>query len=71
MKILSDNVITHFDIDWYSDFYGNEPQETFYVIIGFCNGGGNYGVNRQISGKMKEVFTIVGYYVDKEDTPNV
>ena len=64
-----DNVIKHFDIDWYADFYGNEPQETFSVIIGFCNGGGNYGVNRQLTGKMKEVFAIVGYYVDEEDTP--
>ena len=64
-----DNVINYFDIDWYSDFYGNEPQETFSVIIGFCNGGGNYGVNRQITGKKKEVFAIVGYYVNKEDTP--
>lgn len=69
LKSYQDNVINHFDIDWYSDFYGNEPQETFSVIIGFCNGGGNYGVNRQITGKMKEVFAIVGYYVDKKETP--
>lgn len=69
LKSYQDNVIKHFDIDWYADFYGNEPQETFSVIIGFCNGGGNYGVNRQLTGKMKEVFAIVGYYVDKEDTP--
>ena len=69
LKSYQENVINHFDIDWYADFYGNEPQETFSVIIGFCNGGGNYGVNRQITGKMKEVFAIVGYYVDKEDRP--
>lgn len=69
IKSYQDNVISHFDIDWYADFYGNGPQETYSVIIGFCNGGGNYGVNRQIKGKMKEVFAIVGYYVDKEDTP--
>ena len=69
LKSYQDNVIKHFDIDWYADFYGNEPQETFSVIIGFCNGGGNYGVNRQLTGKMKEVFAIVGYYVDEEDTP--
>ena len=61
LKSYQDNVIKHFDIDWYADFYGNEPQETFSVIIGFCNGGGNYGVNRQLAGKMKEVFAIVGY----------
>lgn len=69
LKSYQDNVIKHFDIDWYADFYGSKPQETFSVIIGFCNGGGNYGVNRQLTGKMKEVFAIVGYYVDKEDTP--
>lgn len=69
LKSYQDNVINYFDIDWYSDFYGDEPQETFSVIIGFCNGGGNYGVNRQLTGKMKEVFAIVGYYVDKEDMP--
>lgn len=69
LKSYQDNVLKHFDIDWYADFYGNEPQENFSVIIGFCNGGGNYGVNRQLTGKGKEVFAIVGYYVDKEDTP--
>ena len=69
LKSYQDNVINHFDIDWYADFYGDEPQETFSVIIGFCNGGNNYGVNRQLTGKGKEVFAIVGYYVDKEDTP--
>ena len=69
IKAYQDHVINYLDIDWYSDFYGNEPQETFSVIIGFCNGGGNYGVNRQVKGNKKEVFAIVGYYVDKEDTP--
>ena len=69
LKSYQDNVLKHFDIDWYADFYGNEPQETFSVIIGFCNGGSNYGVNRQLTGKRKEVFALVGYYVNKEDTP--
>lgn len=69
LKSYQDNVIKHFDINWYVDFYGNEPQETYSVIIGFCNGGGNYGVNRQLTGKRKEVFAIIGYYVDKEGTP--
>lgn len=69
IKSYQDNVISHFDIDWYADFYGNEPQETFSVIIGFCNGGGNYGADRQIKGHKKEVFAIVGYYVNKEGMP--
>lgn len=69
IKSYQDNVISHFDIDWYTNFYGNESLETFSVIIGFCNGGGNYGVNRQVIGKKKEVFAIVGYYVNEEDLP--
>lgn len=69
IKSYQDNVISHFDIDWYAEFYGNEPQETFSVIIGFCNGGGNYGADRQIKGHKKEVFAIVGYYVNKEGMP--
>ncbi len=39
------------------------------MIIGFCNGGGNYGVNRHVRGNKKEVFAVVGYYVDKDDRP--
>lgn len=69
IRSYQDNVISHFDVDWYADFYGNEPQETFSVIIGFCNGGGSYGADRQIKGHKKEVFAIVGYYVNKEDMP--
>ena len=45
------NVIKYLDTSWYSAFYGKEPQEIFSVIIGFCNGGGNYGVNRHVRGK--------------------
>lgn len=63
------NVMKHLNIDWYPKFYGNEPQETFSVIIGFCNGGGIYGINRKVVGKKKEVFAIVGYYVDNNDFP--
>lgn len=63
------NVIQHYDINWYTDFYGHKPQETFSIIIGFCNGDGNYGINRQIKGNTKEVFTIIGYYVNQEDKP--
>lgn len=69
LKSYRDSVINYFDIDWYSDFYGNASQESFSVIIGFCNGGGNYGINRQTTGKTKEVFAIVGYCVDKEGNP--
>ena len=58
-----------FNQDWYSKFYGKEAQEKFVIIIGFCNGGGNYGIDRHQEGEIKEVYAVVGYYVNKEGIP--
>ena len=69
IKSFQDNVTSSFNADWYSKFYGNEPQENYTIIIGFCNGGGNYGVTRQLKGRKKDVFAIVGYFVNEEDVP--
>ena len=57
------NVMQYFHQEWYPRFYGTEPTEKFGVIIGFTNGGGNYGPSRQLPGHPKEVFAICGYYV--------
>ena len=38
-------------------------------IIGFPNGGGNYGSRRHIKGQQKEVFAILGFIVDKKNNP--
>lgn len=64
-----EKVLNHLDISWYESFYGNKPEENFSVIIGFCNGGGNYDVNRHARNKEKEVFAIVGYFVNKDNEP--
>ena len=69
IKSFQTNVTDYFNIDWYSGFYGGEPQENYSIIIGFCNGGGNYGANRQLKGQKKDVFAIVGYFVNDEDVP--
>lgn len=69
IKSFQKNVINSFNVNWYSDFYGNEPQENYTIIIGFCNGGGNYGAKRQLKGQKKDVYAIVGYFVDEKDTP--
>lgn len=69
IKSFQDNVTSSFNADWYSKFYGNEPQENYTIIIGFCNGGGNYGVTRQLKGRKKDVFAVVGYFVNEEDIP--
>ena len=69
IKAYKEKVMNGFNQDWYAKFYGKEAQEKFGVIIGFCNGGGNYGIDRHQKGRTKEVYAIVGYYVNKEGIP--
>ena len=65
LRAYEKNVMQYFYQDWYPRFYGTEPTERFRVIIGFTNGGGNYGANRQMPGQPKEIFAICGYYADE------
>ena len=65
LQAYEENVMKYFHQDWYHQFYGTEPTERFRVIIGFTNGGGNYGAYRQMTGQAKEVFAICGYYIDE------
>ena len=57
------NVMKYFDQDWYARFYGTEPGELFRIIIGFTNGGHNYGSSRQLPGMPKESFSVSGYWI--------
>ena len=66
LRTYEANVMQYFHQEWYARFYGTEPTEKFSVVIGFTNGGGNYGPSRQLQGQPKEVFAIAGYYVDPQ-----
>ena len=66
LRTYETNVMQYFHQEWYARFYGTEPTEKFRVVIGFTNGGGNYGPHRQLSDLPKEVFAIVGYYVNPQ-----
>ena len=66
LEAYRNNVMPYFNQDWYSQFYGMAPEETYTVIIGFTNGGANYGPSRQFPGQKREVFAICGYYLDEE-----
>lgn len=66
LRTYEANVMQYFHQDWYAQFYGTEPKDIFHVVIGFTNGGGNYGPNRQLPGQPKEVFAICGYYIDPD-----
>lgn len=65
-RLYDVNVMPYFKQDWYAKFYGTEPTDKFRVIIGFTNGGGNYGPNRKLPGQPKEVFAIAGYYINPD-----
>ena len=62
LRLYSENVMPHFKQDWYPRFYGTEPDQEYHVIIGFTNGGSNYGASRQLPGKVKEMFSVCGYW---------
>lgn len=64
LQQYKDNVMPHFHQDWYPRFYGTTPNQLYHIIIGFTNGGSNYGASRQLTGKSKEMFSVCGYYVD-------
>lgn len=64
LRTYEANVMQYFHQDWYARFYGIKPKDIFHVVIGFTNGGGNYGPSRKFAGQPKEVFAICGYYIN-------
>ena len=66
LQTYRDNVMRYFNQSWYANFYGTAPEEIYTVVIGFTNGGSNYGPNRQFPGHKREVFAVCGYSLDKE-----
>lgn len=65
-QLYEDNVMPYFNQSWYSKFYGTQPTNRYRVIIGFTNGGGNYGPKRQLPGLPEEVFAIAGCYLNPQ-----
>jgi len=48
------------DLNWYLSFYGQEPTETFSIIIGAGNGTSNYGPLIDYIDGSRNVYAIVG-----------
>ena len=65
IKDFETNIMSMFHQDWYNRFYGTEASEQFHVIIGFTYGDNNNGVHRQLEGKPKESFAIMGYWINR------
>ncbi|MGX9985616.1 DUF4932 domain-containing protein [Soonwooa purpurea] len=52
-KAFSDSVLVKLNQEWYPKFYGKQPNEDYKVVIGYGNGGGNYGP--RVEGKKRDV----------------
>lgn len=68
-SLFDTNVISKFNQNWYELFYGVPPTDNFEIILGFTNGGGNYGPSRQLPGKPRDVYAIIGYALDDNGEP--
>ena len=48
------------DLEWFSSFFGNPPNETFKIIPGLGNGVQSYGPSVNLEDNKREVYAIVG-----------
>ena len=55
-------VLSDFNQNWYSKFYGKMPNEEYEIILGFGNGGGNYGIKVNPKNGKTIVNAIVGVW---------
>lgn len=58
-KAFSDSVLVKLNQEWYPKFYGKQPNEDFKVVIGYGNGGGNYGPRVSQDNEKDQVYAIV------------
>lgn len=72
-KIAEDRfaaILRSVNFDWYSQFYGSAPGLKYHVVLGFNNGGGNYGPRLVYPDGRSELFSIVGCWThDNVGTP--
>lgn len=68
-KIFDENVISKFNQDWYYKFYGMPPIDDFQIVIGFNNGGGNYGPSIENTKDNREIYAIIGFALNEKGEP--
>lgn len=62
VKDAFDENLKDFDESWYATFYGKAADEDFRVLIGYGNGGGNYGPKVEPANGSKIVYAILGVW---------
>lgn len=48
------------DLNWFSSFFGRNPEEEFSIINGLALGGANYGSSLIVPNQKKKVYAIMG-----------
>ncbi|WP_294316937.1 DUF4932 domain-containing protein [uncultured Chryseobacterium sp.] len=54
------SILNDFNQNWYSHFYGKAPNEEYKIILGYGNGGGNYGITLHPEHHKTIVYAVVG-----------
>ena len=68
-NLFDENVNSKFTQEWYNRFYGMPPVDDFKIVIGFTNGGGNYGPSVDKTKDNKEFYAIIGYALNEKGEP--
>lgn len=53
-------ILSDFNQGWYSKFYGKKANEDYKIILGYGNGGGNYGIKTHPENQKETVNAVVG-----------
>ena len=57
-------------LEWYDDFYGENQNLVFHVVLGMSNGGGSYGVHLDRADGRSNIYSILGVWrVDAQGDP--
>lgn len=60
-------ILSDFNQDWYSKFYGKKANEDYNIILGYGNGGGNYGIKTHPENQKENVNAVVGIWSFDKD----
>jgi len=60
-------ILSDFNQDWYSKFYGKKANEDYNIILGYGNGGGNYGIKTHPENQKEKVNAVVGIWSFDKD----
>lgn len=53
-------IYNELDLEWYRNFYGQEPKESYIIINSMSNGGSNYGASVDSKDGHRNVYAIMG-----------